>query len=88
MGIIFAVFGIAATIFMLIITGIIGFIRLPFRMAKQIAAAYPKETARMVLGALAAGIVTYLLDAPYVVQISFGGGIIGIIIGKIMEWNS
>jgi hypothetical protein len=86
--ILFGVLGVVATLLMLIVSGFIGCIRLPFRIAKQIAAEYPKETARMVIGVLSAGIVAYLLDAPYVVQISFGGGIIGVIIGKILKWKS
>lgn len=52
----------------------------PFRKINEIAGQHPRRTAKMVLGAIAAGIFSYLFGLPYVIEFSVAGGITGLII--------
>ena len=52
----------------------------PFRKINEIAAQHPRRTAKMVLGAIAAGIFSYLFGLPYVIELSVAGGIAGLIV--------
>ncbi len=62
----------------------IAIVRWPFVLLKETAAAHPKRTARMVLGALAAGLFAYLFDLPYVIELSLGGGVLSLIAGELI----
>jgi hypothetical protein len=52
----------------------------PFRKINEIAGQNPRRTAKMVLGAIAAGIFSYLFGLPYVIEFSVAGGIVGLIL--------
>ena len=50
----------------------------PFRKINEVAGKNPRRTAKMVLGAVVAGIFAYLFNLPYVVEFSFVGGVVGL----------
>ena len=52
----------------------------PFRKINEVAGQNPRRTAKMVLGAISAGIFAYLFDLPYVVELSVAGGVIGLVL--------
>lgn len=62
----------------------VAIVRWPFVLLKETAAAHPKRTARMVLGAIAAGFFAYLFELPYVSEVSVGGGVLGLILGEVL----
>lgn len=76
--------GFVLALMMVVVNITIQVVAWPFRMAKSVALAHPRRTARMILGAIAAGLLAYVMRVPYVVEISFAGGIAGVVIGEII----
>jgi hypothetical protein len=56
----------------------------PFRKINEMAGQNPRRTAKMVLGAIAAGIFAYLFNLPYVVELSVVGGVVGFVLDKAL----
>ena len=77
--------GLVLALIMVVVNLIIQAIAWPFRKIKEAAAAQPRRTARMVLGVAAAGLFTYLFKLPYVIEISFAGGIAGVVLGEVFS---
>ena len=77
--------GFVLTIIMVVVCGTVNLIAWPFRMAKEVAATHPRRTARMVLGAIAGGVFAYAFNLPYVIEVTFGGGLVGLIIGEVIS---
>ncbi|MFZ2854539.1 MAG: hypothetical protein WAZ34_10590 [Rhodocyclaceae bacterium] len=77
--------GFVLALIMVVVNLTIRAIAWPFRKIKEAAAAQPRRTARMVLGAVAAGLFAYLFKLPYVFEISFAGGIVGIVLGEVFS---
>lgn len=76
--------GIVLAIIMVVVIGIIDLITWPFRKAKEMAAMHPRRTAKMVFGAMAGAFLAYAFNLPYVVEVSFGGGLVGLVLGEAL----
>jgi len=76
----FAALGLVSFVFRLMID-ILGF---PFRILQRTAQRYPLRVARVVIGVFTATLLVYLFDLPYVIQISFSGGLIALIAGEVI----
>lgn len=77
--------GFVLALIMVVVNFTIQAIAWPFRKIKETAAAQPRRTARMVLGAVAAGLFAYLFKLPYVVEFSLGGGLVGVVLGEVFS---
>ena len=75
--------GFVLALIMLVVNLTIQVIAWPFRKIKEAAAAHPHRTAKMVLGAVAAGLFAYLFKLPYVFELSLVGGVVGIVLGEV-----
>jgi len=77
--------GFVLALIMFTVVTTVNIVTWPFRKAKEVAAAHPRRTARMVLGAIAAAFLTYVFHLPYGLEVSFAGGVVGLIIGEIFS---
>jgi hypothetical protein len=75
--------GFVLALIMVVVNLTIQVIAWPFRKVKEVAAQYPRRTARMVLAAVAAGLFAYLFDLPYVVEFSIAGGLVGAVLDAV-----
>ncbi len=66
------------------VSAIFAIVLWPFRKINEVAGQNPRRTAKMVLGAIAAGIFAYLFNLPYVVELSVAGGVVGFVLDKIL----
>jgi len=71
------------TLLMLLIRAVASLIAWPFLTLQRLAAEHPLRTARMVIGALVSGLVAHLFDLPYTLELTFGGGLISLLLGEI-----
>lgn len=77
--------GFVLTLIMVVVNFTVQVIAWPFRKVKEAAAAHPRRTARMVLGAVAAGLFAFLFNLPYVFEVSLAGGVAGVVLGEVFS---
>lgn len=75
--------GFVLALIMVVVNLTVQAVAWPFRKIKEAAAAHPRRAARMVIGAIAAGLFAYLFKLPYVVEFSLGGGVAGVVLGEV-----
>lgn len=56
----------------------------PFGYFNSFVRNHPLETTRTMIGFLTSGLIAYLFDLPYIFEISFGGGILSLLLGEII----
>ncbi len=78
------IIGLAASMLLFAISMLCMLILWPFHKIKEAAFRHPRRTAKMLLGALAAGIFAYVFELPYVVEVSVAGGAAGLLVDMVL----
>ncbi len=75
--------GLILSIMMMAIRALFVLIAFPFRALQRFAYEHPCRTARVVIGLIVSASLTYLLGLPYSVELTFGGGILSLLLGEV-----